>query len=90
MWLAQGLIAALVFVALGSGAALGDHGRERGDRGGREPSHRPVARFLDDVLPDGAGGTLVAARGGELLHCRGFGLADRGARVAAGCDTSTT
>jgi CubicO group peptidase (beta-lactamase class C family) len=75
------LIAALMLAAFGNG------GQELADRGGRDPSHRPVARFLHDALPDRASGTLVAARGGELLHCRGFGLADRKARVAAGCDT---
>jgi CubicO group peptidase (beta-lactamase class C family) len=75
------LIAALTLAAFGSG------GQELPDHEGREPSYRPVARFLDHALPDGASGTLVAARDGELLHCRGFGLADRKARVDAGCDT---
>jgi CubicO group peptidase (beta-lactamase class C family) len=75
------LIAALMLAAFGNG------GHALADRVGRDPSYRPVARFLDDALPERAGGTLVAARDGELLHCRGFGLADRKARVAAGCDT---
>ncbi|MDQ2672779.1 MAG: beta-lactamase family protein, partial [Actinomycetota bacterium] len=47
-----------------------------------------VEEFLDDTLPDGASGTVVAARDGEIAHCRGFGLADREAKVAAGCDTA--
>jgi CubicO group peptidase (beta-lactamase class C family) len=75
------LIAALTLAAFGTG------GHEPADKGGRDPSYRPVARFLDDALPNRASGTLVAARHGKLLHCRGFGLADRKERVAAGCDT---
>jgi len=38
-------------------------------------------------VPKGSSGTLVAARDGELLDCRGWGLADREAEVAADCDT---
>jgi CubicO group peptidase (beta-lactamase class C family) len=53
--------------------------------GPRDPS---VEEFLDDTLPDGTSGTVVAARGDEIAHCRGFGLADRAAKVAAGCDTA--
>ena len=52
-----------------------------------EPEAQPISRFLDRTLPRGASGTLLAARGGELAHCRGFGMADRERRVAAGCDT---
>jgi len=47
-----------------------------------------VAEFLDHTLPEGTSGTVVAARDGEIAHCRGFGLADREAKVAAGCDTA--
>jgi CubicO group peptidase (beta-lactamase class C family) len=46
-----------------------------------------IERFLDDMLPAGASGTLVAARGRALIHCEGFGLADRDARIGATCDT---
>ena len=53
--------------------------------GPRDPS---VEEFLDDTLPDEASGTVVAARGGEIAHCQGFGLADRAAKVAAGCNTA--
>jgi CubicO group peptidase (beta-lactamase class C family) len=52
-----------------------------------DPAAQKVARFLDDTLPRGASGSLVAAREGEMLHCEGFGMADRQAGVAAGCDT---
>ena len=47
-----------------------------------------VEEFLDDTLPDGTSGTVVAARDGSVAHCRGFGLADRDAKVAARCDTA--
>ena len=46
-----------------------------------------IEKFLDDTLPDGTSGTVVAARDGSVAHCRGFGLADRDAKVAARCDT---
>src|SRR5918993_650304 len=68
-----------------------------GGNGGQappEPATEPrrvdpsVEEFLDDTLPDGTSGTVVAARDGEIAHCRGFGLADREAKVAAGCDTA--
>jgi CubicO group peptidase (beta-lactamase class C family) len=52
-----------------------------------EPRDRSVVKFLDDTLPDGTSGTVVAARDGSVAHCRGFGLADRDAKVAARCDT---
>src|SRR3712207_1662857 len=52
-----------------------------------EPRDRSVGKFLDETLPDGTSGTVVAARGGSVAHCRGFGLADRDAKVAARCDT---
>jgi CubicO group peptidase (beta-lactamase class C family) len=52
-----------------------------------EPRDPSVEKFLDDTLPNGTSGTVVAARDGSLAHCRGFGLADRDAKVAARCDT---
>jgi CubicO group peptidase (beta-lactamase class C family) len=52
-----------------------------------EPRDRSVVKFLDDTLPDGTSGTVVAARDSSVAHCRGFGLADRDAKVAARCDT---
>ncbi|MGK5551790.1 serine hydrolase domain-containing protein [Actinomadura kijaniata] len=52
-----------------------------------DPANRSVADYLDRTLPRGTGGTVAAARGGELAHCRGFGLADHAARTPAGCDT---
>ncbi|MCP9955313.1 serine hydrolase domain-containing protein [Actinomadura madurae] len=52
-----------------------------------EPVDRSIARYLDRTLPHGPGGTVVAARGAELAHCKGFGLADRTSRSPATCDT---
>jgi CubicO group peptidase (beta-lactamase class C family) len=75
------LLAALMLTA------CGDAGPGLAEPGSRDPAHRPVARFLKTTLPEGASGTLVAARDGEMLHCQGFGLADRERRIAAGCDT---
>ncbi|WP_235882288.1 serine hydrolase domain-containing protein [Streptomyces apricus] len=46
-----------------------------------------VADFLHRVLPAGAGGTVIAARGGELAHCGGFGTADRASGTPASCRT---
>ena len=74
-----------VFVAL---IACGNGGQDpaapSAEPGPRDPS---VAEFLDDTLPDGTSGTVIAARGDEIAHCEGFGLADRDAQVAARCDT---
>ncbi len=50
----------------------------------RDPS---VQEFLDDALPGGASGTAIAVHHGRVVHCEGFGLADREAKVAARCDT---
>jgi CubicO group peptidase (beta-lactamase class C family) len=82
----RSLIALLVAVyAL---AACGNGGKApaapSAEPGPRDPS---VEKFLDDTLPEGTSGTIVAARGDEISHCRGFGLADRAAEVAARCDT---
>jgi CubicO group peptidase (beta-lactamase class C family) len=47
-----------------------------------------IQRYLDRILPPRASGTLVAARHGDLVHCRGFGMADRERRIQASCDTA--
>ncbi|GAA2588757.1 serine hydrolase domain-containing protein [Actinomadura fulvescens] len=39
-------------------------------------------------MPKGPGGTVVAAHDGRLVHCKGFGLADREKKVPARCDTA--
>lgn len=38
-------------------------------------------------MPEGSSGSLVAAVGGGEAVCRGWGMADRERRTAAGCDT---
>jgi CubicO group peptidase (beta-lactamase class C family) len=78
---------AVVLIAGLALAACADDGRDPADPGGGDRADPSVERFLDDTLPPGASGTLAAARDGELVHCDGFGMADREARVAAGCDT---
>lgn len=62
-------------------AALQRHERPIGRT---DPS---VQSFLRAALPHGSGGTVAAARNGRLVHCRGFGLADRERRIPARCDT---
>ncbi|MEJ3653418.1 serine hydrolase domain-containing protein [Actinomycetes bacterium KLBMP 9759] len=47
----------------------------------------PIAGLLQRTLPDGPGGTVVAARGDQIVHCGGFGMADREAGIPATCDT---
>ncbi|WAU79545.1 serine hydrolase [Streptomyces sp. Qhu-G9] len=46
-----------------------------------------VGDFLHRTLPAGPGGTVVAARGDELVHCAGFGASDRAAGTPASCRT---
>ncbi len=52
-----------------------------------DTTDRSVERILDRLLPAGASGTLLAARDGKMVHCAGFGLADRESEVPATCDT---
>jgi CubicO group peptidase (beta-lactamase class C family) len=76
-----GLIAVLTLAACGSG------GPDSTGAGDADQVDASVERFLEETLPEGASGTLLAARDGEIVHCAGFGMADREGRVAAGCDT---
>ncbi|MGW6056762.1 serine hydrolase domain-containing protein [Streptomyces sp. NPDC055189] len=62
-------------------------GKARETPASRNPADPDVDRYLDRVLPRGAGLTVAAARGGELKHCAGRGLADRAAKTPATCDT---
>ena len=77
------LITVLALAACGNGDR--DPAKPSAQPGPRDPS---VEEFLDDTLPDETSGTVVAARAGEIAHCKGFGLAHRAAKVAAGCDTA--
>lgn len=51
------------------------------------PAAEPVAAFVARTLPKGPGGTVIAAHGDRIVHCEGFGMADREAWIAASCDT---
>ena len=51
-------------------------------------STKAIERLLEAKLPEGSSGTLVAALDGEMVVCRGWGLADREAKVPADCDTA--
>lgn len=56
--------------------------------GADDPPAPQKSRLFENAdLPKGSSGTLVVARDGEMLDCRGWGLADREAEVAASCDT---
>jgi CubicO group peptidase (beta-lactamase class C family) len=52
-----------------------------------DPTGQSIETFLDDILPGGASGTVVAARRGRMVFCQGFGMAERETRIPAGCDT---
>jgi CubicO group peptidase (beta-lactamase class C family) len=52
------------------------------------PVHQRIESFLDRTLPAGPGGTVAVARHGKLVHCAGFGLADRETKTPARCDTA--
>jgi CubicO group peptidase (beta-lactamase class C family) len=52
-----------------------------------ESAEQAVRKFIDDSWPRGASGTVIAARGRDLLICTGLGMADRKAQVPADCDT---
>jgi CubicO group peptidase (beta-lactamase class C family) len=47
----------------------------------------PIAAYVDATVPAGSSGTLVAARGGEMVHCDGWGTADHEAGTPTTCDT---
>jgi CubicO group peptidase (beta-lactamase class C family) len=83
----HGLVARISVPFVVAALALATCGEDGPDPGSGDPVDPSVARFLGDLLPSGAGATVVAARDGEIVHCQGFGLADREAGVRAGCDT---
>jgi CubicO group peptidase (beta-lactamase class C family) len=74
-------VAAVVLAACGGD----DQGAE--DPAERDSSDESIAQFLESTLPATADGALVAARRDEMVHCDGFGFADRDAETPAGCDT---
>jgi CubicO group peptidase (beta-lactamase class C family) len=56
------------------------------------PSAAEAARSIDGAVdriwPEGAGGTVLAARNGRLATCRGLGMANRSRGVRADCGTA--
>jgi CubicO group peptidase (beta-lactamase class C family) len=70
-----------VLLAAVLGAAVGPAGC------GADDGHRPLATFVDDVMPEGSTGTFAAAIDGELVTCRGWGHAEGPAEAAPTCDT---
>lgn len=83
------LTAALAVVASAAGGltgpAAGDDVRAEASRLGAP--QRSIDAFVRDVLPAGAGGTVLAVRDGKRVYSEGFGMADREARVPARSDT---
>ncbi|HYH62904.1 MAG TPA: serine hydrolase domain-containing protein [Solirubrobacterales bacterium] len=73
------LITSLVLAACGGDAA------EPSDTDGTAES---IRRFLGETLPSGASGSYLAAHGGEMVSCEGFGESDREKGIAADCDTA--
>lgn len=51
------------------------------------PTDPAIERFVDQTLPPGVSGTVLAAHGGQIVDCEGIGWSDRAAKVKAGCDT---
>ncbi|MDT0386209.1 serine hydrolase domain-containing protein [Streptomyces dubilierae] len=84
-------LAAAVAVALTLGGCTEGRGGARASTA-RTPNPRPrdgktVADFIRRTLPTGPSGTVVAARGDRLVHCGGFGTADRATGTPASCRT---
>jgi CubicO group peptidase (beta-lactamase class C family) len=48
---------------------------------------RSIQAILDKALPHGGSSTVIAARSGKIVHCAGYGMADRAHHIAASCDT---
>lgn len=46
-----------------------------------------VQSILDKTLPRSGSSTVIAARNGKIVHCAGYGMADRAQRIPASCDT---
>ncbi|MGP3971167.1 serine hydrolase domain-containing protein [Streptomyces sp. 6N223] len=85
------LLAAALGAAATAACGSSEHDRAGNDdeRRNERRNERRIERYLDAHWPQGAGGTVVAAREGEAepAACEGRGLADREAGIAAACDT---
>jgi CubicO group peptidase (beta-lactamase class C family) len=78
---------AIVLIAALAPAGCGQSDERSAGPAGAGPTAASIEQFLDDFLPAGASGTLVAARNGTRVYCKGFGTANRKARIPARCDT---
>jgi CubicO group peptidase (beta-lactamase class C family) len=84
------LVSALVLAACGSNGDTSDATRSA-DPG--LPSATPgvvdrsIQAILDKTLPRSGSGTVIAARNGKVVHCAGYGMADRAHRISANCET---
>ncbi|MCX4673365.1 beta-lactamase family protein [Streptomyces sp. NBC_01381] len=83
------LLAALLALSLLGGCTAEHTSRspaayDRKTIGRKSFGSESIAGFLRRTLPQGASGTVIAARGDRLVHCAGFGSADRAADRAAG------
>lgn len=87
-------ISAVLLMSLALLAACGPGDSAQPDpTGGRSESRDGrtdpgIAKVLDRAWPEGASGSVVAGRGGEMVHCGSFAWADRARRVRADCDTA--
>ncbi|WP_371573040.1 serine hydrolase domain-containing protein [Streptomyces sp. NBC_01314] len=84
------LLSALALAACGNSSGAPEAARSAGPG---SPSPTPdltddsIQAVLNKALPRGGSGTMIAARGGEVTHCAGYGMADRAHRISASCDT---
>jgi len=85
------LLAAVVSASCTSGDSASPEHEDQAPSPARsdalDPAAQAVRKFIGDSWPRGAGGTVIAARGRDLLICTGRGMADRKAQVPADCDT---
>lgn len=84
-------MAAVLLAVAGAFSGCGEHERAALQAHERpvtaEPVDASIQEFLRAKIPSGPGGTVAAAHDGRLVHCRGFGFADRERKIPASCDT---
>lgn len=54
------------------------------------PDPGPIGVFVADTMPKEGSGTVMAARGGRIVYCEGFGLADRAVEASGRAATRCT
>ncbi|MFI0367871.1 serine hydrolase domain-containing protein [Actinomadura sp. 1N219] len=80
-------LAAMGVVSACGGGGTAGIGLKGADQNVRERIDPSIQSFLEGALPKGPGGTVAAAHDGRLVHCGGFGFADRERKIPARCDT---